>query len=199
MLQYPSIVGSKHAPIGENCIAFYKYDGSNLRWEWSPKRGWHKFGTRRQLFDANTPLYCQAVPLFLDGPADSVVKSVLRNNPKCERITAFTEFFGSSSFAGSHNETEDKQLKLLDVFVFKKGFIPAEDFVQRFQGHSWSPEVIYQGELTQEFVDAVRNGQYPVYEGVICKGSGFMAKIKTIEYLNRLKSTFVDDWQNYAE
>jgi hypothetical protein len=38
MQQYPSIDGSGKAPLGVPCIAFYKYDGSNLRWEWSPKQ-----------------------------------------------------------------------------------------------------------------------------------------------------------------
>ena len=47
MEQYPHIEGSTKAPIGEPCIAFYKYDGSNLRFEWSPKKGWHKFGTEK--------------------------------------------------------------------------------------------------------------------------------------------------------
>jgi hypothetical protein len=51
MEQYPSIEGSSKAPLGKPCIAFYKYDGSNLRWEWNPKKGWFKFGTRHELFD----------------------------------------------------------------------------------------------------------------------------------------------------
>lgn len=39
MLQYPSILGVKKMPLGHKCYAFYKYDGSNLRFEWSPKKG----------------------------------------------------------------------------------------------------------------------------------------------------------------
>jgi hypothetical protein len=106
-----------------------KYDGSNLRWEWSPKKGWNKFGTRRQLFDASTPLYNQAIPLFLDGMGDEIVyrtKQIVKNP---ERITAFTEFFGPSSFAGQHVEDEEKELRLFDVFLFKKAFVPPKQFV----------------------------------------------------------------------
>jgi hypothetical protein len=61
MLQYPSINGWRRSPQGKECIAFEKYDGSNLRWEWDPKKGWAKYGTRRQLFDESSPLYNQAV------------------------------------------------------------------------------------------------------------------------------------------
>lgn len=57
MEQYPSILGSAKAPLGKPCIAQYKYDGSNLRFEWNPKRGFHKYGTRRHLFDQTDPVY----------------------------------------------------------------------------------------------------------------------------------------------
>jgi hypothetical protein len=35
-----------------------------------------------------------------------------------------------------------------------------------------------------------------LYEGVVCKGDGWNAKIKTFEYLNRLKHQFDDEWKN---
>jgi hypothetical protein len=132
MQQYPSIDGSSKAPLGAPCIAFVKYDGSNLRWEWSPKQGWHKFGTRQQLFDKSTPLFSQAVPIFLDTMADEIVRRVKDHDRSCQRITAFTEFFGANSFAGKHDETEPKELRLLDVFLFKKGFVAARQFVKMF-------------------------------------------------------------------
>ena len=199
MLQYPSIDASRKAPIGKQCIAFYKYDGSNLRWEWSPKKGWHKFGTRHHLFDHTAHIYSEAIPLFLNGPAKTIEETVLSVDKKCERITAFTEFFGNGSFAGSHIDGEEKQLKLLDVFLFKKGFIPVEKFVNLFSGYDWSPEIIYEGELTPEFIQAVRSGEYPVEEGAVCKGSDFMVKIKTHAYLAKLKAVYADKWENYAE
>lgn len=123
MLQYPSIAGSAKSPLGKDCIAFYKYDGSNLRWEWSPKQGWNKFGTRRQLFDGSDPLYSQAIPLFMDKLADELVYRVKHSvikNP--QRITAFTEFLRQNSFAGSHVLEEPKELKLFDVFFVSKRF-----------------------------------------------------------------------------
>lgn len=200
-MQYPSIAGSKSAPLGEHCVAYHKYDGSNLRWEWNPKRGWCKYGTRTQLFEANTPLYNQAIQQFQDEIGPVVVDQVKsrRSLHKIERITAFTEFFGPSSFAGSHDETEPKELKLLDVFLFKVGFLSGREFAELFNGHSWSPEVIYKGKLTSQFIQDVRAGRYPVVEGVVCKGDGFMVKIKTYQYLEKLKAVFSNKWEQFAE
>lgn len=195
MLQYPSILGWKKSPIGKPCVAFNKYDGSNLRWEYSPKQGWNKFGTRKTMFDKNTPLYNQAIELFMDNMSGSIVETVNHAfGRKVERITAFTEFFGPSSFAGYHEHDEAKQLKLFDVFVFKKGFIPPKQFAKLFKRHEWCAEVVYEGNMSREFVEDVRNGKYPVYEGVICKGEDWMAKVKTLEFLNRLRDTNEGLW-----
>lgn len=195
MLQYPSIASWRQSPIGKPCIAFNKYDGSNLRWEYSPKQGWNKFGTRKTMFDKNTPLYTQAIELFMDNMAGTIVETTNHAfGRKVERITAFTEFFGPSSFAGSHEHDEQKQLKLFDVFVFKKGFIPPKQFSKLFGKHDWTAEVIYEGNMSREFIEDVRQGKYPVYEGVICKGADWNAKIKTIEFLNRLKGVDESLW-----
>jgi hypothetical protein len=187
VLQYPSIEGWRTAEIGKPCIAFYKYDGSNLRWEYEPKRGWKKMGTRRQLFDETTPLFNQAIELFHDQMAGVIVDTVNHAfGRKVERITAFTEFYGPSSFAGSHGEDEQKTLTLFDVFVFKKGFIPPKQFVKLFSPYDWSAKVVYEGVMDQQFIHDVYNGNYPVEEGVICKGADWSTKIKTRAYLDKL-------------
>jgi hypothetical protein len=54
---------------------------------------------------------------------------------------------------------------------------------------------VYEGNMNHEFITAVRNGEYPVYEGLICKGSNWSAKIKTIEYLTRLKGIDEKKWE----
>lgn len=94
MQQYPSIDGSSKAPLGKQCIAFTKYDGSNLRWEWSPKQGWYKHGTRNQLFDASDPVYGKAIPIFMNGMADEIIRRVKDLERSIQRITVFTEFLG---------------------------------------------------------------------------------------------------------
>ena len=65
MKAYPKIPGSKNCP-SDHCIAFEKYDGSNLRWEWSKKRGFYKFGTRRRLFDHTDTVFSEAIPIFMN-------------------------------------------------------------------------------------------------------------------------------------
>jgi hypothetical protein len=46
-------------------MAFNKLDGSNLRFEYSQKRGFYKFGTRKQIIDSNSIPFGFAVNLFL--------------------------------------------------------------------------------------------------------------------------------------
>lgn len=118
---------------------------------------------------------------------------------KAQRIVAFAEYFGPSSFAGMHDPNEPKQLKLFDVAVYKKGILPAKQFVKLFGNKEWSAQVVYEGNMNQPFIDGVRHGVYPVYEGVVCKGDEWSAKIKTFEYLNRLKHRFGEEWEKYGE
>jgi len=198
MQQYPSIDGSAKAPLGKPCIAFYKYDGSNLRWEWSPKKGWNKFGTRRQLFDATDPTYGRAIALF-NGIGDEIVDRVKRFNRDIQRITAFTEYFGPNSFAGQHVETDLMQLRLIDVFLFKKGFMAPRDFVKTFGDLPYAAEVVYDGNLNKQFIEDVKTGKYPVYEGVVAKGDDFMVKIKTDVYFKRLNEVYGTEYRNYWE
>jgi len=199
MEQYPEIPGAKKAPLGEKCIAFYKYDGSNLRWEWSRKRGWHKFGTRTELFSPEHPLWGQAVPLW-EQIADDVEKRVRSNGfREIERITAFTEFFGASSFAGVHDEKEPKELKLIDVYLFKKGMVSPRWFLDTFEDAPYSAQVIYQGNLNIEFIRDVRSGKYPVWEGVVAKGEDFRVKIKTEAYMLKLKEVYGLNWEKFSE
>ena len=56
------------------------------------------------------------------------------------------------------------------------------------------PIVVYEGNTSHEFIQDVRNGKCTVYEGVVCKGDDWVAKIKTIEYLNRLRGENESLW-----
>lgn len=206
MLEYPSIIGFRRMPevINETCYAFTKYDGSNLRWEWSPKKGWYKFGTRHQLFDAKTPIYGPAVEIFQDSMGETIanlIKALYGKN--VERITAFTEFFGPNSFAGNHVEGDPMSLKLFDVSIFKKGFMSPKDFNKIFGAdgkdryvdtYPWVAQLEYTGPFTSEFIEDIRNDKYPVNEGVVCKGGEghniWRTKVKSLTYLEKLKARF---------
>jgi len=58
MKTYPSI--PKEISI-KPIYAFDKLDGSNIRAEWSKKRGFYKFGTRRKLLDPNEEVFGCAI------------------------------------------------------------------------------------------------------------------------------------------
>ena len=199
MKQYPEIPGSTQAPLGRPCMAFYKYDGSNLRWEWSPKKGWHKFGTRTQLFDATDPLFSQAIPIFLNTMGDEIVRRSKQVECGVQRVIVFTEFFGPSSFAGTHDQNEPKELRLFDVNLYKRGIMKPRDFVKNFGDLPYAAQVVYDGNMNRQFIDDVREGRYPVWEGVVAKGDDWMAKIKTNAYLKKLNEVFSANWQKYWE
>lgn len=202
MKSYWSIVGPSKAPK-DHCIAFYKYDGSNLRFEWSKKNGWHKFGTRRRLFDESDPEYGRSIEMFKNVYGESLVK-IFRDNKKykaAERAVVFCEFYGPSSFAGQHVWTEQHELTLFDVDIHKKGFVLPRDFINDF-GHLKTPPIVYEGNFNKSLVETIRNST-TLGEGVVCKGvlNGkgqhglWMAKIKTSAWIQRLKTLAQTDSQ----
>lgn len=199
-----------------HCIAFYKYDGSNLRFEWSHKTGWFKYGTRTRLLHASDPDFGSAIELFhmtLADPLDKVLREH-KNYRGTKNAMAFCEYLGPNSFAGIHSvewlnkaginvtHNDPKELVLLDVNIYKQGIVPPEQFVRDF-GHLNSAKVVYEGPMTPEFVQGVREGKYPLNEGVICKGGErhtfWMCKVKTLAYLDLLKQRFANNWTQYWE
>lgn len=204
MESYPSIMGAARAPKGRPCAAFYKYDGSNLRWEWTKKRGFHKFGCRTRLFDHTDEQFGEAVDLFFCNYAEPIERRLVDNYRNLERATVFTEFFGASSFAGTHVDGEAKEIRLFDVQIHRKGIIGPKEFMKRFGDLPFAAELVYEGNFNQSFIDDVRSGAYPeLNEGVIVKGGDglglWMAKVKTHAYLAKLKEVFQGAWEQYGE
>lgn len=214
MKEYPKILGPYVGEVSTPCVAFYKYDGSNLRFEWSKKKGWYKFGTRRRLFDSSDVEYGEAIDLFLNKYADGLEK-VLGSHKlyrHADSYVAYAEFFGPHTFAGKHDaeflgvETNDpKDVVLFDVNVHKRGFVSPQEFVEIFESLPVA-EVVYRGDFNDEFIQAVRNGEFPVDEGVVVKGGSghdlWMRKVKTLKYLEELKVRFPEigkRWQDYWE
>lgn len=214
MKTYWSIDGPNKAPR-QPCIAFVKYDGSNIRAEWSRKKGWVKFGTRRRLFDESDEIFGAAKPLFLNKYADDLA-AVFKKDKQfrgVQTVTVFGEFFGQQSFAGAHKPNDkEKNIVLFDVNLLKKGLLSPKEFLDKF-GHLNVAEVVYRGNLNTEFIESVRNSTIDVEskydiktvvpEGVICKGGSghnlWMCKIKTNEYLQKLKEEYEEDWTKYWE
>lgn len=215
MKHYPSIEGTakKYGPMPRlPCIAFRKYDGSNIRCEWRKKRGWYKFGSRNQLLDPNDPMLGEAINLFMNKYATPIERVIANHTlwKTCKEVICFVEFYGPHSFAGYHDpinlgvESNDpKDVMLFDVNPLPRGFVSPREFVNEFGSQMEIAEVLYEGMLTDEFVQEVREGKYGDGEGVIVKGGQrhqlWMRKIKTLAYLERLKKMFAEDWEKYWE
>lgn len=206
MKEYPSIPGVKKAKMGLGlpCVAFNKYDGSNLRWEWNSKSGWCKSGTRTQMFDKTHEVFGSAIDIFQSTLAEPLAKVFKEKEfRESKKIVVFTEFYGKNSFAGLHEVSDPKELILFDVRLEKKGIIGPKMFLEYF-GHLRVPEVIYTGNLNHDFIDSVRNNKLGLDEGVVCKGGSigrdvWMVKVKTLDYLERLKSKCESNWEQYWE
>jgi len=210
MKEYPSIIGSSKAPK-KPCIAFKKYDGSNLRFEWSKKQGWHKYGTRKRMFDETDEIFAPAIEIFNSTLSESIL-DVVQSHKKWRNgktITAYAEFVGPTSFAGLHDlePNSPMELVLFDVNIHKQGFISPRDFVNKFVGNMRTAEVIYEGNLTEQFIRDVKDGKYNtsdgIEEGLVAKGGSghdlWMAKIKTTAYIEKLKEIFGVGWEEYGE
>lgn len=213
MKSYPEIGGPSsghHKP----CYAFVKYDGSNMRFEWSRKRGWYKFGTRKLMIDENTPIFGKAIPLFLEKYGDGISQVFKKDKYffGVDSVIVFAEWYGSLSFAGQHKPNDEHDIVLFDVNPIKKGFVPPKQFLDIF-GHLNVAELVYSGNYGEWLIESVKKetiditSKYKVQtafpEGVICKGGEkhdtWRCKIKTERYKEALKALFESNWEKYWE
>jgi hypothetical protein len=204
MIEYPHIMPSSKAPR-EACVAFDKLDGSNIRVKYTNKKGFHLFGSRTQMFDKGHPFLGDAVDIFYQKYEDKLVDLIEQNFPNEREVIAFLEFFGPNSFAGFHVKEDPKDLVLFDILVGHKNrkFLMPQQFVDLTASvGAQTPRIIYTGNLSDQFIQDVRDGKYDVVEGVVCKGvlktgahrgGMWMAKVKTRTYLDRLKGKFGEE------
>lgn len=184
-------------------IAFDKLDGNNIRCEWTKKgKVFEKFGSRKVLLGEDSWL-APAIPL-IKAQEEAIVK-VMRDE-RWEKATLFFEFHGPNSFAGQHQEGDVMTATLLDVFVYKKGYLLPNDFVKLFCGNTLinTPDILYRGNPNQDFVRSVKDGTLPgiTSEGVVCKGlptkRGYpptMFKVKTNAWLEKVKAKYANNPQ----
>jgi hypothetical protein len=175
---------------GQKIWAFDKLDGSNFRAEWNNKSGWYKFGSRTQLISNNDPNFGDAIDIFLNKYGDDLTRIFKTKYSTVINVTIFGEYFGNNSFAGRHDINDKKDIVLFDVNLYKKGFVPPQDFTNNF-GHLDIPKLIYKDEFNKDFVGMVKENKFNLKEGVICKGiegkNIWMTKIKTNEWLEKVK------------
>lgn len=196
MKTYPSI-DWKTRTGSSSVYVFPKYDGSNIRAEWSRKKGFWKFGRRNGLLDHSNPTLLTAPDLILNVHGDTLGR--IFTAQRWQKAVAFFEFWGPRSFAGNH-EDEPHQCTLIDVACDTKGIREPKEFVRLFTGDDVAP-VLHHGAFDREMEEQVRSGMFPgqTFEGVVCKGGyaspglPMMFKVKSQAWLDRLRNRCGDD------
>lgn len=194
MKEYPSI--SRNFRSFEAYV-FDKLDGSNLRFEWSKKQGWNKFGTRHRLFDETDPMFAPAIPLFMESLSEPLTR--LAKDSRWEKLIVFAEFCGPSSFAGYHDAVEPKTLTVFDINPYKQGIMGPRDFLKAVAPIVPTPKFFGVMNWTRGFVDRIWEGQLEgvTFEGVIGKAGTrhelIMAKAKSRVWIDKVKSKFSEE------
>jgi hypothetical protein len=197
MKQYPSIPGVGAQPALEfDAWIFDKLDGSNLRFEWDRKLGWHRFGTRTQPLQRTHPWLGSAIPIFLEQWATPLEDAARQR--RWQSLTAFCEFWGQQSFAGRHVAGDQMRLSLIDVNVYKRGLIAPEEFLELFGTLEIAP-FLGVHKVSPALIEAVKHREFPgiSFEGVVAKVGGghgrTMVKIKTQSWMDRVRERFGAD------
>jgi len=194
---YPSI--TKDIDKDSYIYIHPKYDGSNIRAEYNSKQKFYKFGTKTQLIDEQSKPFGVAISLIKQKYEEDLV--AVFEQYKIKQAVCFFELFGPSSFAGNHDFQENLDVKLIDVNLQNEGLIPISKFMKYF-GHLDVPDILYEGHLTDEIIENIRNSSFKgiSFEGVICKGAinnktkmPIMFKIKTKAWLSKLFSYCKED------
>jgi hypothetical protein len=192
MKEYPSIpraTGTLFREIPDAYI-FDKLDGSSLRSEWNPKRGWYKHGRRHGLLDDSNPSLGVAPELFEQRLAEPLAR-IARDN-RWQSLIVFYEFWGVKSLGGQHAEDDPKFLTLFDAAANKKGILGPAEFLRVFDGKVETASFLGRHNWTRGYVEDVREGRVEgiTSEGVVAKaGSGHAivrAKAKTQAWIDRI-------------
>lgn len=189
MKQYPSIpkIIRYDLPI----VSYEKFDGSLIRSDWSHKRKFYKFGTRTELIDDSSHLFSKAIPIIKEKYEESL--SEIFKYKRYQEVTCFFEFYGPNSAFGQHDPKDNHTVTLIDASPYKIGFLKPNDFIEMFKDVE-TPKVIYEGYITDSFVQDIKSNKFNLVEGVVCKGFDeqsnkiIMFKIKAQEWLDKLKT-----------
>lgn len=205
MEQYPSV--SRDVRYGGSYYTFDKIDGSNIRAEWSKKKGFYKFGSRKVLLGTNGATDQQTML----GESIDLIKSLSDvlgktfQGQRWSQVVCFFEFLGPNSFAGFHCN-EPHHVTLLDLHIHKQGLIDARDFIRVFGGVVEIPKLLHQGPFNKELEAQIRSGTLPGmgFEGVVAKAPPrkkwevpTMFKVKNQAWIDRVHALHGDKASEY--
>lgn len=193
MKEYPSI--DRKIRYGEPVYLFDKLDGSNIRAEWSRKKGrFYKYGSRTQLIDSGHPFLGESVFLIQDNFEEELAR--IFEKQRWHKTLAFFEFYGPQSFAGFHEKEDQHKVTLIDVKPFKHGILNPDEYLDLF-GHLDTAKLLYRGNMNKEVEEQIRKQELPgiTFEGAVGKikvkgktQNPAMFKVKTYAWLERLKN-----------
>jgi hypothetical protein len=203
MKSYISI--PKEIRYDQSVLIVNKFDGSQIRSEWSRKQSFYKFGTKNQMLGEDNQIFGPAIQLVKEIYQEDLSK--IFTDKKLDHVTCFFEFFGPNSFAGWHDPNDKKEVILFDINLFKQGLISAKDFY-KLVGHLKVPDILYEGKFNKIIEEQIRDSSFPgiTFEGVICKGPidrktklPIMFKVKTRAWLDKLKNKCADNEKLFEE
>lgn len=176
---------------------FDKLDGSNIRAEWSKKRGFHKFGTRKRLLGTDQGVLAKAQ--ILVEAQEHAFRKVFEEF-RIDRVVCFFEFYGSKSFAGNHVEDDEHRLTLFDIDVHKKGLVDPDDFLTMFTDTGIDiANMLHYGLVDEALLTEIRLGVLPgmSFEGVVFKARSrkkwdkpVMFKVKNLAWIKKVKENY---------
>ncbi len=204
MKQYPSIPTEKPNVRATEYWAFDKLDGSNIRAEWSRKKGFYKFGSRKRLLGTDQGEILNYSVDLIRAHEDTIARQL--TEARFQHAVCFFEFVGEKSFAGLHNEDDIFETFLIDIATDKKGILPPKEFVNLIaECDIPAPTLLYKGPITNDIIQSVRDGSLNgmTFEGVVFKAKPdrknqqpAMFKVKNQAWLDKVKATFAkEQWE----
>lgn len=200
MKQYPKVPtkldGGSVVGVVSKFWVFDKLDGSNIRIEWSNKRGFYKFGTRKRLLGQDDEVFGKVTTLAAQIEPEF---SKRFKELKIDRAICFFEFLGEKSFAGWHDLNDPThKISLIDIAVERQGMMNPDEYCDFLKGTQIdSAKLLYCGKLTEDIREKVRKGILPgmSFEGVVCKArkprkwcEPVMYKIKNEAWIEKVKA-----------
>jgi hypothetical protein len=194
MQQYPSI--DKKIIKDLDYYIFDKLDGSNIRVEFSLKKGFDKFGTRHKLMSDESGILNLSKDLIFNY--EKVTHDIFKKN-KWQSGTLFFEFFGKKSFAGFHEENDDFKVCLIDAHITKLGYLNPKDYIRTFDDYIEMSTFLKIGKFNKTLIEQIKNGELEgfSFEGVIgkafLKNKHIRVKVKNKKWIEKLKNHCGED------